>query len=229
MGFDRICRRISICRGPHNYPFFLCAGAVVCLCRRVRVFGVANTGIGASLNRTEGDGTIHWGGGNGVCLPLHRPALFFSRLESFIGAKSSDRRSTKTTSRQRLYFRKINCYLSAHWMIKFMNKQSQSLWREPLNGPRALLLWISIVSAAAFLFAAALITTLYFFAPAMLFACANGYGYLVWQIPGLVPALIGLRAVALFIGAVAMAFAIRHIIQRFFFRGSNPSPVQKGP
>jgi hypothetical protein len=110
-----------------------------------------------------------------------------------------------------------------------MKEQSQSIWIKPLKGQRALLLWVLIVSAAAFLFAAALITILFFFAPALLFACADGYGYSVWQIPGLVPALIGLRVMALFIGAVAMGFAFRYIVRRFFSRGSNPSSAQKAP
>jgi hypothetical protein len=87
MDFDCICRSISICRGPDNHPVFLCASNVVCLRKRVRVFGLANTGIGASLNRTKGCGAIHWGGGNGICDPTHHPALFFPWLESFTGAK----------------------------------------------------------------------------------------------------------------------------------------------
>jgi hypothetical protein len=110
-----------------------------------------------------------------------------------------------------------------------MNEQFQSIWRKERKGPRAFLLWALIVSLAAFLFAAALTTILYFFAPALLLACSDGYGYSVWQIPGLVPVLIGLRVMALFMGVVGTVFAFRYIVRRFFSSSSQPSMGQKAP
>jgi hypothetical protein len=107
-----------------------------------------------------------------------------------------------------------------------MNEQSESIWGRPRKGLGALLFWALIVSVAAFLFAAALITILYYFAPALLFAWADGYGCWAWQTPGVVPALIGLRVMALFVGAVATVFAIRYVVRRFFVHRTYSSSAQ---
>jgi hypothetical protein len=86
-----------------------------------------------------------------------------------------------------------------------MNEESQCTWTKIRKGPRAFLSGALIVFIAAFLFAAGLTTLSLCTAPEFVYEWADGYGYSVWQIPGLVPALIGLKVMALFIVAVATA------------------------
>jgi hypothetical protein len=105
-----------------------------------------------------------------------------------------------------------------------MNNQPKSIWKKPWKGPRGVLFWLLIVTAAAFLFATAMMAAGVFFSPALIFVWADGFGVFVWRIPGLVPVLIGLELAVVFVMSVAAAFILYVIVRRIVCRAMPRLP-----
>jgi hypothetical protein len=108
-----------------------------------------------------------------------------------------------------------------------MNKESISIWQESWTGPRAFLFWWLIVTVAGFLFATAMVTIAYFFAPWALFVFGTNLPICVLRTPELWAALVGLELMANFMIAVATAFvfyrAIRWHVARRVSSASLPA------
>jgi len=97
-----------------------------------------------------------------------------------------------------------------------MNEKSKRIWTKPRTGPRAFLFGALIVFFSAFLFAAILTTIVSFVVPGAVYFWSGGYPHWVWVMPGLVPALTGLKVMALFIVAVAAAGVFYRVFRRLF-------------
>lgn len=89
------------------------------------------------------------------------------------------------------------------------------MWTKPRQGLCGFLVWLGVVFAAAFSFASAMTAIFFFLAPGLFFAWSDGFSYSFWKL-GLVPALIGLKVMALFMAAVLAAFVLYRALRRVF-------------